>query len=260
MTSNHLLWPLSARSRMNPDEMWKHLEAAFEDDADWLQGLRLEEEGEALDRSSPKEVAFVCEDDEDLLRKLPKESDYKIGPEIKHPQLVAFRRTDDAAELKARLDQARAAIPKLETLFEARAVTPEFLLQWGAFQFCCGFISSSYFSLSDDPGLGYLRAGTTGGRPRRDRDRKWIALLLIRQLDKGRSRGDAEVDIARAIRAAVKSKPDGNEERAWLESFLNEKQDLRSTFCERNFTLPAVRAAVRLPHVIPPVDGFVPEN
>jgi hypothetical protein len=243
MSSDNISQSLPVHLRMTPDELWGHLEAAFEGDADWLRGLRLESEGEAVDRSSPKE--FV--DDE-------------IDNEIKHPQLVHFRRTDDAEDLKAHFDAAQAAIPELRSLFKARAGTPELLLQWGAFQYRCGFVAATYFSRGDD--LGPIRSKRGARVKSKALQHKWIAHLLLRQIEAGRDRQPAERDVAQAVRdLLLAGKLPAGFPPKWFQDILGRDKQLRTTYSRKHFSKDKIRSLAAEPtDDIPPTNLPIPNT
>jgi hypothetical protein len=242
MSSNHTGPSLPPHLRMTPEQRWEHLQTAFEEDADWLGSLRLEHEDEAVDKSSPKEF-----DDE-------------IDHEIKHSLLIPFRRTDDAEELRSHFEQARAAIPDLRLLFIARDATPEFLLQWGAFQHRCGFIASSYYSHGDD--LGPIRSKRGSRAKSKTLQRKWIAHLLWWRIEAGRARPLAERDVAHAVRdfLLVGKFPTGFSPK-WFQDILGPDKQLRSTYSRKHFPVHEIRRLAAEPaNDIPPTDVPIPNT
>jgi hypothetical protein len=266
MPSDHSVRSLPSHLRMGPAKLWDHLEAGFEEDADWLRGLRLEGEEEAVDRSSPKE--FVDETRVKTKRKKKKAADLSnpsIGKEdtrvtIKHPLLVPFRRTDDAEELRSHFEQARAAIPELRALFKVRYATPEFLLQWGAFQHRCGFVAAAYFSRGDD--LGPIRSKRGAQAKSKSLQHKWVAHLLLRQIELGRDRQPAERDVAKAIRGFIAiGKFPADFSSKWFLDILGQDKQLKSTYSRKHFSMDEIRALAAEPRAdIPPTNIPIPNT
>lgn len=128
---------------MDTEEIWTQIQEQFDDDVVFIMGIRLESSEEAINHTYPTEW----------------DEDAKI--EARHSLLVPHRRSDDHEELTFYLSSARDLVSELTPLFEARETTPHFLGRWGAFRFCCGYVSSCFFSNGND--LGPVRAGRAGG-------------------------------------------------------------------------------------------------
>ncbi len=253
MASDLVSESLSPHLRVSADQLWARLEFAFEDNAGWLQSLRLEDEGEAVDRSSPREFVYEYPSEDPWPeREAVDLSNPSVGEEearltIKHPLLIPFRRTDDAEELRSCFEQARAAISELRALFKARAATPEFLLQWGVFQYCCGFVNAAYFSRGDD--LGPIRSSRRGAQAKsKSSQHKWVAHLLLRQIEAGRDRQLAERDVAQAVRDLLSAGkfPAGFSPK-WFQDILQPDDQLRTTYCRKHLTMPEIRALAAEP-------------
>jgi hypothetical protein len=211
--------------RLNSDELWETLRATFEDDAAFIQSLRLEDRDEAVDRSSPRE----------------------IGSTIRHSLLIPYRRTDDADELGQCLEYARRVIPELRELFSARIATPEFLHYWGAFQCACGLINACYFSRGDD--LGPLRSKIKGSEARsKDTQYRWVARLLRQQFEKRGSRQLAERDVAKGIDNFIKGGTFPEDfDREWFECILGADRQLRSTYCRKHLSFEQLQEYAAAP-------------
>ncbi len=270
MASDLVSESLSPHLRVSADQLWARLEFAFEDNAGWLQSLRLEDEDEAVDRSSPREFVYQYPNEDPWPDRENIEvylSNPSIGEEdawltIEHPLLIPFHRTNDAEELRSCFEQARAAIPELRALFKARAATPEFLLQWGVFQYCCGFVNAAYFSRGDD--LGPIRSSRRGAQAKsKSSQHKWVAHLLLRQIEAGRDRQLAERDVAQAVRDFLLAGkfPAGFSPKWFQDILAPDKQQLRTTYCRKYLSMKKIRALAAEPtDDIPTIDVPIPNT
>jgi hypothetical protein len=231
---------LSPHLHMSPEEWWDKVEEAFDLDAEFIRSLRLMSKEEAVNRTAP--TLF----------------DPEIELEIVHPSLVPYRNTDDREELESRLNFALSAIADLKRMFGSRELSAEFLHLWGAFQSSRGFLESSYFSRGDD--LGSVRAGRAGGRPPHLPQKRWVAHLLMRQIQAGRERKLAERDVAAAIWKLLLSPPlPSNFPKQWFTKILGKDDQLKSTYSQNHLSMEEIEQLVQgQRNDIPPIEIPIP--
>jgi hypothetical protein len=80
------------------------------------------------------------------------------------------------------LELGRRFLPEVERQIKARKLTPKFAKGWGVVMMCHGFISAHI--LDDSDGLDRVRAGQSGNR---NAQRKYVAHLMIREIDRGKN-------------------------------------------------------------------------
>ena len=115
---------------------------------------------------------------------------------------------------------------------------------------CHGFISAHI--LDDSDGLDRVRSGQSGNK---NAQRKWLAHLIIREIDSGQNRVDAEVAVAEKIKAVLRagSFPSGFNE-TWFSSMIT-RGGLASTYDQKHFSVRRMRHLVQKNlDGIPPID------
>ena len=138
----------------------------------------------------------------------------------------------------------------VEQQIKARKLTPKFAKDWGVVMMCHGFISAHI--LDDSDGLDRVRSGQSGNR---NAQRKYVAHLMIREIDRGQKRADAEVAVAEKIKAVLRSPsfPSGFSE-AWFSSMIT-RGGLASTYDQKHLSVRRMRQLVQQNlDDIPPID------
>ena len=126
------------------------------------------------------------------------------GGNFKDASLSFIRHRGVRDDLDSRdyfLELGRRFLPEVERQIKARKLTPKFAKDWGVVMMCHGFISAHI--LDDSDGLDRVRAGQSGNR---DAQRKYVAHLMIREIDRGQKRADAEDAVAEKIKAVLRSR------------------------------------------------------
>jgi hypothetical protein len=114
------------------------------------------------------------------------------------------------------LELGRRFLPEVARQIKVRRLTPKFAKNWGVVMMCHGFISAHI--LDDSDGLDRVRSGQSGNK---NTQRKWLAHLIIREIDSGQNRADAEVAVAEKIKAVLRSGsfPSGFD-KTWFSSMI----------------------------------------
>ncbi|MBN8940638.1 MAG: hypothetical protein J0H01_14160 [Rhizobiales bacterium] len=176
-------------------------------------------------------------------------------------ETFAIRYRDVGSDLDQRdyyLQMGLELLPYVEGAVRARKLTPEFVQQWGKVMFCHGFIASFVFDDSD--GLGHKRAGLKTARVRsKDGQRNWIAHIMVRCVDAGMTRAEAEAVVVAQVEEIIASGryPDGFG-KEWFAPIITHG-DLASTYDQKHFSVKAMRQLVLGPaDNIPPVPAKIP--
>ena len=239
---------------------WHLLGETFQHDVENLRSMRFETREEALERRVDKKKPK-------LNPKSPISAFSHLGDDlneddqVRHPDLIPSRRTNDD-DIQDYLDRALSLIPELVELFRKKEATASFLTTWGAFQFCTGIVMSAYFAKDDD--RGHERAGVGGGQSVSvDQQRKWLAHLILLQIDKGRERWRAERDVAQAIADHIKQRETDRQENiqefalperfndCWYRSMLQDAAGntplLKTTYLSKALPTNRLRELITLP-------------
>jgi hypothetical protein len=116
--------------------------------------------------------------------------------------IIRYRGVDETIESRDYFfELGQRFLTGVEQQIKARELTAKFAKDWGVVMMCHGFIASHI--LDDSDGLDRVRAGQSGNR---DAQRKWLAHLIIREMDSGKNRADAEVAVAEKIKAVLRSR------------------------------------------------------
>ena len=102
--------------------------------------------------------------------------------------VIRYRDTGEQLDQRDHfLAMGRDLLPYIHQLLDEKKLTPEFVQQWGKIMFCHGYIASYVFD--DTDGLALKRAGVKTGKLRsKDTQRKWLAHILLRLIDGGKTR------------------------------------------------------------------------
>ena len=155
------------------------------------------------------------------------------------------------------LELGREFLPKVERQIKARKLTPKFAKDWGVVMMCHGFISAHI--LDDSDGLSHVRAGKkTAGIRNKDAQRKWVAHQLLRRIDSGCTRQQAEGRVEAQIDAIIRGgKPPAGFDKKWFVSMLKAGA-LARTYGENHLPVWKLRELAQQPtDDIPPID-FLP--
>jgi hypothetical protein len=175
--------------------------------------------------------------------------------------VARYLESDDRENLLHFHKMGLRALGETKKAIRKRQVTPEFMNQWSILLSCHGFIVAAMMARGDD--LQSKRAGRAGGAAvSKERQKKWVAHLLARQIAIGRTRQLAERDVAKAIWDFIQAGkfPDGFP-RAWFEDLLREDRQLRTTYSWRHLLKPHVgELAAQPPHDIPPTNIPIPKT
>jgi hypothetical protein len=142
------------------------------------------------------------------------------------------------------LELGRRVLPEVAPQIKARKLTPKFAKDWGVVMMCHGFISAHILDDSDD--LRDVRRGLkTGSIRSKNAQRKWLAHLIIREIDSGKNRTEAEDAVAEKIKAILESRsfPPGFGE-AWFSSMIT-RGGLASTYDHKHFLVRTMRRVVQ---------------
>lgn len=151
------------------------------------------------------------------------------------------------------LEFGRSLIPYAERSIRAKRMSRRFLVEWGHLMMCHGFILS--FILDDSDDLKHQRAGNKTGQLRsKEAHRKWVAKIVLAQMDNGCSRDEAEAFVAAHAKSIIKTGefPEGFGKR-WFESLLS-TGELKATYDFKHLTLKRMRTLAAAPNDdIPPL-------
>lgn len=132
--------------------------------------------------------------------------------------------------------------PRLEDMFERREGSAEFLNSRVRFNEAYGFISAIVMYQGDD--LGHERAGAAGDLSAYRRKR-WVSHLLMREIDAGRVRKQAEWDVAQAIKALLKSTECNEEVRGWGSDLLHpDGKGLATPYTQKRLSVRRMRRLI----------------
>ena len=165
------------------------------------------------------------------------------GGDFKDASLSFIRYRGVREDLDSRdyfLELGRRFLPEVERQIKDRQLTPKFAKDWGVVMMCHGFISAHI--LDDSDGLDRVRAGQSGNR---NAQRKYVAHQMIREIDRGQKRADAEVAVAEKIKAVLRSPsfPPGFSE-AWFSSMIT-RGGLASTYDQKHLSVRRMRQLVQ---------------
>jgi hypothetical protein len=169
--------------------------------------------------------------------------------------LIRYRDTDDRENLLYFLENGRELLPIVRELLAQRKLSQEFFIKWADLNYCHGWVSNAIFSGGDD--LGYSRAGLEGTKAKsRDLQRRWVARLLLAELDRGKPQQLAERDVARRLNRA---KNEGSLPKEiiddWLNKIIHQNGQLRATYCQKHFSKNTIRQLASEPaEGLPPLD------
>lgn len=151
------------------------------------------------------------------------------------------------------LEFGRSLIPYAERSIRAKRMSRRFLVEWGHLMMCHGFILS--FILDDSDDLKHQRAGNKTAQLRsKEAHRKWVAKIILAQMDIGNSRDEAEAFVAAFAKSVIKGGdfPEGFG-KGWFESLLS-RGELKATYDYKHLSLKRMRAlAAASSDDIPPV-------
>jgi len=183
--------------------------------------------------------------------------------------MLVIRYRNASGELGQRehfLKMGRDLLPYVHQVLDERALTPEFVQQWGKIMFCHGYIASYVFDDTDDMfGERNRRKGASASN--RTPQRVFLARLLLWFIDtQKQTPQQAEASSAKAIRAFINSGqssqlPAGYDV-AWLQTLLFQGKDadrIVSTMSQKNKSEDELRklAAVKIEE-LPPIELLVP--
>lgn len=130
----------------------------------------------------------------------------------------------------------RALLPRVARLIEKRALTLEFVQQWGKLMFCHGMLANYIFEDSDP--LHARRGASNSARSRNaDLQRLWLAKVfsLPKFIAMRRAMSDFEIEqLLASMRGDLRISsryPTG-----WFDNFLTKSGTLRSTYQAKNFS------------------------
>ena len=175
------------------------------------------------------------------------------GGDFKDASLSFIRYRGVREDLDSRdyfLELGRRFLPEVELQIKRRELTPKFAKDWGLVMMCHGFISAHI--LDDSDGLDRVRAGQSGNR---NAQRKYVAHLMIREIDSGKNRTNAESAVAEKIKTMLRSGrfPSGFNE-TWFSSMIT-RGGLASTYDQKHFSVRRMRHLVQENlDGIPPID------
>jgi hypothetical protein len=169
--------------------------------------------------------------------------------------LIRYRDTDDRDNLLYFRERGIELLAEVRWLLDQRKFTRRLFIRWGELNFCHGWISNAIFSGGDD--LGYHRAAIEGTTAKsRDSQRRWVARLLVVELDRGKPRQVAERDVARRI-TQVRETGSLAEivSDEWLAKILHNNGQLRATYSQKHFPEKLIRQLASEPaEDMPPLD------
>ena len=226
--------------KLTSEEIWEKLIDFFEDDASFLTKLRHETKDEAINRFNSSDFD-------------PDVGNTNLRVRYRHPNLLPYRRTADNIFMEESYRRAVEIIPKLKRCLEQREMSMEFVSLFGEFSYALGVIHSASWS-NDVDDVGPLRAGARGGRPRLEKQKKWVAMCIIEEMNEGADREQAEINVARNIREGIikaqRFTTDYN--KVWYEGLLSNNQ-LKSTYSKKNFGDDELRSAAASDTDVPPL-------
>jgi hypothetical protein len=169
--------------------------------------------------------------------------------------LIRYRDTDDRDNLLYFRERGIELLAEVRWLLDRREFTRRLFIRWGELNFCHGWISNAIFSGGDD--LGYRRAAIEGTTAKsRDRQKRWVARLLVAELDRGKPRQVAERDIACRINQVRKTGSLAEfVSDEWLAKILHNNGQLRATYSQKHFSDKLIRQLVsESAEELPPLD------
>jgi hypothetical protein len=170
------------------------------------------------------------------------------GDNFKDASISFIRHRGVREDLDSRdyfLELGRRVLPEVALQIKARKLTPKFAKDWGVVMMCHGFISAHILDDSDD--LRDVRRGLkTGSIRSKNAQRKWLAHLIIREIDSGKNRTDAEDAVVGKIKAILRSRsyPPGFGE-AWFSSMITHG-GLASTYDYKHFFVRTMRQLIQV--------------
>lgn len=197
---------------------------------------------------------FGVEDEEEALGLIDSE-DYRLKQRLKGLSFVIpFRGT--SAEMDNRdhfLTIGEGLLPWVAEAISKRALTPEFVQQWGKLMFCHGFIAS--YALDDSDPMAHKRAGhKTGQKRSKSSQRKWFSHILVALIDKGWTRQQAEAFAVDRIHDFISDETlRGGFSRDWFEVMIT-RGYLAATYDNKHFSIKQMRILLETPtDGIPPI-------
>jgi hypothetical protein len=222
--------PGFARDPKNDDEFWRIIEETFDQVEATLTDFPVETREEALHSHANSGGEFI------RYRGASKEYDCR----------------------DYFLTLGRTFLLSVKQQIKSRRLTPKFAKDWGVIMMCHGFTAAHI--LDDSDGLRNQRGGHTTAKVRsKGRQRKWVAHQLLRQIDSGRARGQAEGKVEEQIKKIIERGkcPEGFG-KAWFQSMLINGV-LARTYDQRHLPLKKLRELAELAtDDIPPIDFFAP--
>ena len=208
-----------ARNPKNEDEFWSIIEETFQQAEGSLTFYAIETPEEALSGT------LRLQDGNESFRGSPGD-------------FIRYRGVDkDYDSRDYFLTLGRKFLPRVERQIKSRRLTPKFTKDWGVVMLCHGFISAHI--LDDSDGLSHQRAGLKSAKKRnKDPQRKWLAHLLLREIDSGFKRKEAEGRVERLIARIIERGvfPTGFDA-GWFEPILRDGGALSQTYSQRHLPL-----------------------
>jgi hypothetical protein len=229
--------PISKEIEKSPtdDEFWKEIEEEFIQVEGVLEGHRVETYEEA--RSG--ELRF-----------------WDGGKSFKGSggAFIRYRKIGpDDDSLGYFLELGRKTLPDVRRGIKRRRLTSRFAIAWGTAMMCRGFVSAYILDDSDD--LSHERGGWKGAKSRSvERQKKWAAHQILRLMENA-ARSRAEDQFVTKLNAFIESEEfPPRFDKSWFEAILNEDDELKSTFRQKNLPEADLRTLVTLPvDDIPPI-------
>ena len=191
----------------NTEHFWSLIREQFRYARDALEDIMVEEREDAL-RSSPPERLEIIDG-------------------VRGMALIKYRDVGDGVDNRDYfLEMGRELCPKLEELIARKKLSMEFVQEWGKLLFCHGFIAS--YILDDADSFAQIRGGHETAKARsRNKQRQWLAHLLLPLLDAKVKRSVAEERVAKYI-LSLKTYPNGFD-RNWFQAMVK-RGELLATY------------------------------
>ena len=132
--------------------------------------------------------------------------------------------------------------PELEVLFARREASAEFIQALMRFNFAYGFLAAVVMYQGDD--LGPERAKLRGTEVKQAKallKKRWISVLLQRELEIGVPRKVAEMNVANKISDFITQLKSQNADVTWHEELLDKERNLKSAFRQNNLSAAEVK-------------------